>query len=66
MFVPLKAVTVTPGVTTVISLHAVELPEPPPQPAKETTGLTTVLEKVIVKVPRGVHKALAAQFTLLV
>ena len=58
--------TVTPGVSTVISLHAVELPLYPPQPANEITGLTTVLEKVIVRVPRGVHNALCGQFTLLV
>ena len=53
MFVPLSFETVTPGVTTVISLHAVELPEPPPHPAKESTGFTTGSSNDSVSVPRG-------------
>ena len=66
MFVPLNAVRVTPGVMTVISLQAVEDPEPPPQPAKEKTALVTALENERVKIPRDGHKALAAHPELLV
>jgi hypothetical protein len=66
MFVPLKAVSVTPGVTTVISLHAVDDPEPPPHPANEKTGLVTDLENESVNIPRDGHKASAAHPELLV
>ena len=66
MFVPLNAVRVTPGVITVISLQAVDEPEPPPQPAKEKTAFVTALENESVNIPRDGHKALAAQPELLV
>ena len=66
MFVPLNAVSVTPGVITVISLHAVDEPEPPPQPANEKTALVTALEKESVNIPRDGHTASAAQPELLV
>jgi hypothetical protein len=66
MFVPLNAVRVTPGVITVISLQAVDDPEPPPQPANEKTALVTAFEKESVNIPRDGHNALAAHPELLV
>ena len=66
ILVPLSLVTVTPGVTTDISLHAVELPEPPPQPANDSTGFVTGSSNESVIVPRGVHVELDGQPTLLV
>jgi hypothetical protein len=66
MFVPLNAVRVTPGVITVISLQAVDDPEPPPQPANEKTALVTAFENERVNIPRDGHNALAAHPELLV
>ena len=66
MFVPLNAVSVTPGVITVISLQAVDEPEPPPQPANEKTALVTALENERVNIPRDGQTASAAQPELLV
>ena len=56
----------TPGVTIVISLQAVELPDPPPQPANDITGFVTGSSNESVIVPRGIHIELAGHDTLLV
>ena len=51
---------------TVISLQAVDDPEPPPQPANEKTALVTAFENESVNIPRDGHNALAAHPELLV
>ena len=58
--VPTSCVTVTPGVRSFISLHATELPDPPPQPAKEMIGLVVGSSNEIVITPRFEQIASAA------
>ena len=55
MFVPLKRVTVTFGVTRSNSDHDLAPPSLPPQPANEITGLMVGSEKVIVTNPLCKH-----------